>query len=180
MKEKLKILDSGAELSADNVHRYSLWRTWDYNKPRIMFIGLNPSRANAVKTDPTITRCINFANQWNFGSLFFANLFSFRTPYVSGPIPEKKLAEDEDWQLLIENLHRTHTDVTDEHLQKMISKSATIVCCWGSWKIPGFILRTKEVVGMIQKPYCFGTNTDGQPKHPLYLKSDCELKNFSL
>jgi len=49
-KEPIKIIDTGAIFSGDNVHRYSLWRTWNYDLPRIMFIGLNPSRADATKT----------------------------------------------------------------------------------------------------------------------------------
>lgn len=180
-KHPIKILDSGAVIAEGNTHRYSLWRTWNYNLPRIMFIGLNPSRADAVYNDPTITRCINFAAQWGYGSMYFANLFSFRTPYVH--TPKIKQDVEERWEPLITNMHQAITNDTDEHLCKMFEKSNCIVCCWGSWQIPGITLRAGFILKFIEKtgktPYCFGTNKDGSPKRPLYLKSSAPIQIYT-
>jgi hypothetical protein len=51
---------SGAEFSPCGDYRYSLWRMWseEENAPRVMFIGLNPSTADATRNDPTIRRCM--------------------------------------------------------------------------------------------------------------------------
>lgn len=178
--QPIKILDSGAEMNGDKTHRYSLWRTWNYDLPRIMFIGLNPSRADAQYNDPTITRCINFAAGWGYGSLYFANIFSFRTPYVNAQ--KIKPGAEDWWPPLIENIRNAATDVTDDFLELMMQRSDRIVCCWGSWKIPDFNGRAGTVLWMIKKtgkePYCFGTNADGQPKHPLYLKSSAQIYKF--
>jgi hypothetical protein len=46
----------GAEFSPCGKYRYALWRIWDFKKPLAMFIGLNPSTADASKDDPTIKR----------------------------------------------------------------------------------------------------------------------------
>lgn len=168
-----KIIDTGAIMDADNIHRYSLWRTWDYNKPRIMFIGLNPSRATAVKNDPTIGRVIRFADAWGYGSLYFANLYSFRTPYVTELTCDLRPDIEEQWEPLIPNLHQAIGAECNAHLQKMISKSETVVPCWGSW--PFIQKRADQVLTMIKYPMAFGLNQDGSPKHPLYLKSDTQL-----
>ena len=41
-----------------------------------MIIGLNPSTADENENDPTITRCINFAKSWGYGSVCVTNLFA--------------------------------------------------------------------------------------------------------
>lgn len=148
---------NGAELSKDRKHRYSLWRVWDENLPRIMFSGVNPSKADEIRNDRTISRCIEFARSWGYGSMYFANLYSFRTPYP---------------KILIENLDTAVGEKCNEWLKKMISESDKVVCAWGSWRFQGFEERAKEVLGFIPEPYCLGINKDGQPKHPLYLKSN--------
>lgn len=67
-----------ATLSEDRKYRYTLTRIWDETKPKVMFIGLNPSTADETKDDPTIIRCINFAKSWGYGGLEMTNLFAFR------------------------------------------------------------------------------------------------------
>jgi hypothetical protein len=143
-------------------HRYWLSRIWNSKQPLILFIGLNPSRADHEKNDPTITRCINFAQHWKFGGLLFANLYSFRTPYP---------------KTLIENIGLAANCLTDAHLKALIEKSHMHVCAWGSWNFINE--RAKQVLGMIKTPYCLGVNKDGNPKHPLYLKSTTELIYFN-
>ena len=58
-------------------YRYALWRVWDESKPVAVFIGLNPSTADEVNDDPTVKRCVNFAQEWGYGGLCMANLFAF-------------------------------------------------------------------------------------------------------
>ena len=50
-----------AKISSDGKYRYSLVREWDKEKPKVLFIGLNPSTADEKTDDPTIRRCIGFA-----------------------------------------------------------------------------------------------------------------------
>lgn len=195
MKFKYPITHSDALITEDQKHRYSLSRIWNKKKPMIMFIGLNPSRADAIKNDATIIRCINYAQSWQhgqvvfeelmknggdypnkYGGMYFANLYSFRTPYVKGPLPAKAI--EEGWQPLIENLPIAHDNLTDSYLRYMIADSATVVCCWGSWNFTGE--RVAQVLQMISEPYCFGKNADGSPKHPLYLPKMASIKRWEI
>ena len=70
-------MDKGAFFSNCKKYRYTLWRIWDKNKPYAVFIGLNPSVADATIDDPTIRRCIKYAKDWNLGGLYMLNLFSY-------------------------------------------------------------------------------------------------------
>ena len=70
-----------ATISDNQLYRYKLSRTWDSTKPTILFIGLNPSIADETIDDPTITRCINYAKAWGYGTLLMTNLFAFRSTY---------------------------------------------------------------------------------------------------
>jgi len=100
-------------------------------------------------------------------------------------VHEKEIKPDtsEQWLPLTKNLIRAATDTTDDFLISMINKSEKIVCCWGSWKFANFSGRMATVLWMIKKykkeAYCFGSNADGQPKHPLYLKSSAQLEIYN-
>ena len=158
-------MKSDAVISECEKHRYMLLRQWNENQPIVMFIGLNPSKADKTYNDRTISRCIKFAYQWGYGGMYFANLFSYRTPYVS-KVPDKY---KDVYQPLLKVLPEAYNDLTDYWLKEMISKSEKVVCAWGSWK---FISeRRTQVLSFIDNPFCFGTCSDGEPKHPLYLLS---------
>lgn len=60
------------------MYSYRLWRTWDESKPLVAFIMLNPSTDDETEDDPTIRRCIGYADDWGFGSLIVGNLFALR------------------------------------------------------------------------------------------------------
>lgn len=174
------IIRSDAEISNCGKHRYSLTRFWDEDKPKICFIGLNPSRADASFNDPTITKCIKFAQRWTerhlqfdtpnelrYGGLYFMNLYSFRSPEPK--ILKQAISVGDAYQ-----------DKTDYKLVEIIDQCISVVCCWGSWNFIEH--RSKEVLALIKKRerlmYCLGTNKDGQPKHPLYLKDASELQQY--
>ncbi|MEE8167104.1 MAG: DUF1643 domain-containing protein, partial [Myxococcota bacterium] len=54
------------------------------------FLMLNPSKADHKKNDPTVTRCIGFAQRWGFGGLYVTNAFAF----VSTDPKELKKVDD--------------------------------------------------------------------------------------
>lgn len=159
--ESLQLFEATGTAFIEGNHRYSLSRVWDNKLPSVMFIGVNPSRADAVYNDATIIRCINFAKTWGYGSLWFGNLYSYRTPYPSE---------------LVKNIATAYNQETEAELEKMIIRCDRIICAWGSW---AFIKeRSKEVLAMVMQhkaPYCLGVNQDGQPKHPLYLAKNTQM-----
>ena len=65
-----------AYISADLQYRYRLERTWNLECGWVLFVMLNPSRADGLKDDHTITKCMHFARDWGYGGLVVANLFA--------------------------------------------------------------------------------------------------------
>lgn len=59
-------------------YRYTLYREWMPGDKVVQFIGLNPSTADEVKNDPTVTRCINYAKAWGYTGMYMTNIFAFR------------------------------------------------------------------------------------------------------
>ena len=70
---------SGAIFSKHRNYRYVLWRIWDNDLTKIMFIGLNPSTANEADDDATMRRVKSFAKSFGYGGVYMLNLFAFIT-----------------------------------------------------------------------------------------------------
>ena len=80
MSELFEIeVTSSATLSVCRKYRYEIWRRWRGGDGTAVFIGLNPSTADATQDDPTIRRCVGFARQWGFDWLFMGNLYAYRS-----------------------------------------------------------------------------------------------------
>jgi hypothetical protein len=160
-------MDRGAVLDADRVYRYLLWRRWDTKLPSVLWVMLNPSVADSNFEDPTIRRCIGFTKLWGFGGLEVVNLYAFRSPEPAA---------------LVENAHMGIDVVgpeNDEHLRRSYPFARTIVA-WGSHSFAA--QRAEHVVRLFgsRRLYCLGTNKDGNPKHPLYVKSVQPLVEFHI
>jgi len=69
-----------AAMSACGHYRWWLERVWAEKRPRLLFIGLNPSRADGQRDDPTLRRLVGFARAWGFGALEVLNLFGRISP----------------------------------------------------------------------------------------------------
>jgi hypothetical protein len=147
---------SGAIIDSTKRFRYSLWRCWQSQAPRVSFIMLNPSTADEQKNDPTITRCINFAKKWGFGSIEVVNLFAYR---ATNP----------------EELWRVKDPVgprNDEYILEALKRSQVAILAWGTRGT--FLNRNKHVLDLISSfdLYALELSKDGHPKHPLYIRAD--------
>jgi len=150
-------------------YRYELRRpvavvrgVWDRrpaNGP-VLFLMLNPSTANATLNDPTIRRCIGFAQDWRHDELVVGNLYAFRAT---------------DPKDLWKNEAPAGPD-NDTHLREMVKECRKVVCAWGTNAMPG---RVRDVVTIIRemdgKMLCLGVTKHGHPRHPLYLPKTAEL-----
>lgn len=105
---------------------------------------------------------MKFAESWGYGGIMMLNLYSFRTPFVS-----RKDITDSSWEPLDENLQDAYNDTTDMHIKKANATCDKVVVCCGAFDFAND--RLKVVLSFINKPYCFGLNKNGMPKHPLYL-----------
>ena len=155
------LVNKNATFSDCRKYRYALSRTWNGKKKTILFIGLNPSTANEKIDDPTIRRCINYAQNWGYGSLLMVNLFAYRATMPSELKNVKNpIGNDNDLQII------------------ELSKKADIaVAAWGN---EGTLLnRDKEVKKILPNLMCLKINKSGQPSHPLYQKKDLKLIKYS-
>lgn len=144
-------------------YRYRLIRVFE--KPdvrRAVFVMLNPSTADAFKNDPTVTRCCNFAKSWGYTSLEVVNIFALRSTdpkalYVHGD----PIGPDNDFAIL--------SAVRDPSV-------GIVVCAWGAH---GKLRRRGTLVRHLlrevdDKVHYLSMTMEGQPGHPLYLKSTLE------
>ena len=153
----MEIMKKHAIISKDNKYRYQLSRIWDDEKPKVLFIMLNPSTADADVDDPTIRRVVNFAKSWVYGGVFVGNLYAFRSTnpkslrYTDNPIGKDNI----------------------QHIQSLIGLVERVIYAWGNKK--------KEpdwLYSLVDSPYCIDVSKKGIPKHPLYLKSELKPKLY--
>ncbi len=147
-------LKTDAKLSSCRNYRFALWRTWDESKPFAMIIGLNPSTADEVQDDPTITRCINFAKSWGYGGVCMANLFAFRAtePSVMKSQSDPVGADNDVW------------------LTNLAKDAGVVVAAWGN--DGSHLNRSSVVKELVPNLHYLKMNKSGEPAHPLYLKGD--------
>lgn len=153
---------SGAILDHYRRYRFLLWRFWD-DRPRMLFVGLNPSTANELEDDPTVRRLCGFAQSWGYGGLYACNVFSQITPYPS------ELHQD------------TAVHPADTHAIQMVNELVALrVCGWGDGiaKADYGYSRANTIKNYLKEPMCFGLTAKGNPKHPLYLPKEAELEEY--
>ena len=155
------LVNKNATFSDCRKYRYALSRTWNGKKKTILFIGLNPSTADEKIDDPTIRRCINYAQNWGYGSLLMVNLFAYRATMPSE----------------LKNVKNPIGNDNDLHIIELSKKADIAVAAWGN---EGTLLnRDKEVKKILPNLMCLKINKSGQPSHPLYQKKDLKLIKYS-
>lgn len=159
---------SGAHISGDGVYRYGLWRHWGPG-PSLSFVMLNPSTADAALDDPTIRRCTGFARTLGHDGINVVNLYAFRAtnPAELRTAVDPHGPENEAW--------------LRGRLEAARHGATTIVVAWGAWlpddhAAPTFRNLAREVGVTLR---CLGRTKEGQPRHPLYLKGDSPLTEWS-
>jgi hypothetical protein len=141
-----------AIIDPTNQYRYSLLRDWDESLPRVAFVMLNPSTADATLDDPTLRRCLGFAQMWGYGSLELVNLFAYR---ATNP-QELKTAIDPIGPL------------NNDYLATAVTTAEQTIIAWGN---QGRLWNRAEQVLTLLSPrplYHLGLTSQVQPRHPLY------------
>ncbi len=153
------IIDSSCVWAGqNNQYRYLLRRVWDGAKPKISFIGLNPSVADERIDDNTVRKCITIARRDGFGEMTMLNVFGYRSTDPS----------------VLEDLHDPVGDLNDQYILEDCKAASKIVVAWGS-HVPDERHQTllKLLTGF--SLWCFAVNKDGKPKHPLYVSNKAPL-----
>jgi hypothetical protein len=152
-----------ARFSPDGRYRYALLRRWgDDTDPVITFVMLNPSTADAERDDPTIRRCIRFARANGYGCLHVVNLFGLRAT---------------DPRALLDADDPVGPDNTIYLARHIAARSVPLVAAWGghTGDLQRFVRsRVAQVMdrlgGHTRNWLCLGTTTDGDPRHPLFVR----------
>lgn len=142
------------------------WRGEAFPAGFAMFIGMNPSTAEAHVDDPTIAREWAFTVREGYAGYVKCNVGDYR---ATKP------------QMLLEPGVAPSSAENLPTILDWATKAALVVLCHGklnrALKDHGMALiaalRNQGIV-----PMCFGTNADGSPKHPLYLKGTAPLVRY--
>ena len=170
---------SNASFSDNRQYRWWLHRQWTFGLGLLLFIGLNPSRADGERDDPTLRRLQAFAKSWGYQELLVVNLFARISPHPSA----LQRASD---PVGVEN---------DKVLQVCFERWARdpqmdLWCGWGMSGGRG--PRARDVLHTLQPlrrqrqvhspnakgPLSLALTQTGEPRHPLYAPRQSTLSPF--
>ena len=160
---------SGAIVSECGKYRYRLWRDLSVMPSlgeSVAFVMLNPSTADGIHDDPTIRRCMGFAERWGYRRLEVVNLSPIR---ATSPKELRRLLRLQgDWQM--------PSDVMNSRtIEEVVDGSGLVVAAWGAGvETFGLETRAEEVVDLCDNLKVLGLTKYGHPKHPLYVRRDVE------
>ncbi|MCB0386340.1 MAG: DUF1643 domain-containing protein, partial [Bdellovibrionales bacterium] len=129
----------------------------------LLFIMLNPSTADASLNDPTIRRCMRFAEGFGYSGLMVVNLFTRRTPSPKA-LSESAEKIGSDWE---------------RHFRAALMRCAKVVAAWGASPLAGDS-PAYNLAMRLNFLYCLGTTKEGHPRHPLYVPGNQGLIEYGL
>lgn len=149
-----------ASFSECERYRYLLYRRWSgSNKNPTLFIMLNPSKADHIRLDPTVSRCIAFAKRWGSPWLVVCNIFAIRAtdPRVMLADPEP-IGEENDRMIMAAAVNITNL-------------GGKVICAWGAHSAHmGRGAAVRKMLDDAGVPlHYLRMGGQGHPWHPLYL-----------
>ncbi|WP_082835798.1 DUF1643 domain-containing protein [Croceicoccus bisphenolivorans] len=152
----------GAVFSRCGRYRYLLWRDAGAGREMMAIAMLNPSKADHMANDPTIARCHSRARAAG-ASLLVWNLFALRETDPA-------------------RLKRRRGPVgrhNDDAIRLALELAETTILAWG---VHGaHRARDRDVAALCagRQMLCYGMTKAGQPRHPLYLRSDIGAEPYN-
>ena len=160
-------------------YRWILKRELSSGTKTLVFIGLNPSKANSSNNDKTLARIINFCSRWNYKNIYVINLFGLISKSPS------KLSKSKD------PVGKNNDLITLKALQFW---RQSINCdLWLGWGDKGKLYKRDLIVLKLIKDlskidskendysrrvFSLGLSQKGNPRHPLYMPNESFLKPF--
>ena len=158
----------GDAVFSDREHR-QIMRRWlgdSFPERYIMFIGMNPSTADATVNDPTCAREWTFARREGYSAMVKANVGDYRAT---------------DPKMLLSPGVIAVSPANLPAIRAAAAGADRVVICHGKLN-KALAPAGQELAAALQADgvdlWCFGTNADGSPKHPLYLRTDTPLVHF--
>ncbi|WP_291834743.1 DUF1643 domain-containing protein [Brevundimonas sp.] len=161
-------VNGDATFSPDGRYR-QLMRRWlgpEFPERYVLFIGMNPSTADASVNDPTCAREWTFSQREGFDAMVKANVGDYRATHP---------------KMLLEPGVEASSPDNLPAIRKAAAGAGLVVLCHG--KLNKVLAPAgKALIEALRRDgvplWCFGTNADGSPKHPLYLRGDTPLRPF--
>lgn len=147
-------------------YRYMLSRRWGHG-PTLCWVMLNPSTADAFRTDQTLAKCIGFTKRaGQFGGLVIVNIYSLRSTDPKA-LWTRKEAERVG-------------PLGDEFIQSQTAGRDHVIAAWGTHGARNG--RGDRVTAMLANAgvtlLCLGVTNNGQPRHPLYVPGDTPFQTY--
>lgn len=141
-----------AVFDPDKMYRWELTRTWSDAAPWA-FCMLNPSKADAMRNDLTITRCCGFAEAGGAGGIVVVNLYAWRSTSPAELASQAKPVGDQDDAFI---------------WNACTAPGRIVVAAWGAHSFAQ--ARAGRVTAMLQAAgvelQCLGVTKAGHPLHP--------------
>lgn len=156
-------MHTDAYFSPDRIYRYWLIRIWDDSLPVNCTCGVNPSKADEKENDPTIRKDIGFSERQGFGGLLKVNVSAYRS---TDPKPAR-----------VHGIGAENSPIDIRAYYELFG-AKQFIACWGKngrW----FQSQVDALLQEFTEAVCFGRNSDGTPRHTLYLKYDTPLESFA-
>jgi len=159
----------GATFSECGRYRQALTRDWTApgEAPRtVLFVGMNPSVADAAASDPTCHRELTFARDWGY------------TRYLKGNVLDWRATSPRD---LPHDPALACSPANIPALVAMAEEAALVVMAYGKLhaRYADTVCAAVTALAATGRPLrCFGLNKDGSARHPLYLRRDSALTDF--
>ena len=159
-------------------YRWILKRELLVGEKTVVFIGLNPSNANSLRTDRTLIRIVNFCSRWNYKNIYIINLFGLisKSPF--------HLSKSKD---PIGGNNDLITLTTLQFWRKNIN--CDLWLGWGDkGQLNGRDLKVLEIIKNLsnfksnenysKRILSLGLSKKGNPLHPLYMPNESFLRPF--
>lgn len=157
-----------AQFSGDGRYR-QLMRRWvgdAFPQRYVLFIGMNPSTADGTVNDPTCAREWTFAQREGFDAMVKANVGDYRAT---------------DPKMLLAAGIEASSPENLPTIRAAAAGADFVILCHGKLNkalAPAGRALVEALRADGVELWCFGTNADGSPKHPLYLRADTPLVRF--
>lgn len=154
-----------AVISPCGRYRYLLTREWDPDRPTALLIMLNPSTADGVVNDATVSRQVRRLRMLGYGGLMIVNLFALRSPHPS---------------LLRAATDPVGPDNDDWIRWALEQRPTTVIAGWGAHG--ALFGRAAKVESILARwggrVMCLGQTLAGEPCHPLFLSYAIRLQPY--
>jgi hypothetical protein len=174
VRHKLPDGVTGGAIFPDPEARYRtvLWRCWGPDgerAPYALFVGMNPSTADAANNDPTCTREMGFTRRWGLTHYRKVNVSAYRATKPTDLV--KAAAEGIEIDTLANRL-AIATEAAGAH---MIVLAFGVLSGTMRFCAEGIV---KSLLDQKHDLACLGLTADGSPRHSLYLPNAAPLQEW--